>query len=89
MTLGRSKLTAEGRTLGPAPVRKRLEVGPGSVLEWALHGDHVVLRRAGPPMSEVLQRAVFPDGPPVRRPLGVLRDGVRRHARERRARPRR
>ena len=31
----------------PAEVRKKLGVGPGSVLEWDEQNDEVVVRRAG------------------------------------------
>jgi antitoxin PrlF len=86
MALAHSKLTAQGQISVPAPVRKRLGVGPGSVLEWTEQGEDIVVRRASRSTSDDVHRAAFPDGPPARRPLSVLKEGLRRHARERHAR---
>jgi len=44
----------------PAEVRRRLGVGPGSVLEWEQEGEKIVIRRAGRYTSEDLHRALFP-----------------------------
>ena len=86
MALAHSKLTAQGQISVPAEVRRRLGVGPGSVLEWAEDGEQVVVRRAGKATSEDVHRAAFPDGAPVRRTLADLKEGLRRSARERHAR---
>jgi AbrB family looped-hinge helix DNA binding protein len=86
MTLAQSKLTAQGQISVPAEVRKRLGIGPGSVLEWAEDGEQVVVRRAGKSTSEDVHRAAFPDGPPARRSLTALKQGPRNHARKRHAR---
>jgi AbrB family looped-hinge helix DNA binding protein len=86
MALGHSKLTAQGRVSVPAEVRRRLGVGPGSILEWAEEGEQVVVRRAGTVSSTDAHRAVFPEGAPTRRTLAELKDGVRRSVRERHAR---
>ncbi|HWS71755.1 MAG TPA: AbrB/MazE/SpoVT family DNA-binding domain-containing protein, partial [Thermoanaerobaculia bacterium] len=34
MALLRSKVTAEGRISVPAEIRRKLGIGPGSILEW-------------------------------------------------------
>ena len=47
MSIAQSKLTAQGQISVPAEVRKKLGVGPGSVLEWHEEGDQIVVRRAG------------------------------------------
>jgi AbrB family looped-hinge helix DNA binding protein len=86
MPLARSKLTAQGQISVPAEVRRRLGVGPGSVLEWDEQGEQIVVRRSGRYTSEEIHRAVFPTGRPKRRTLAEMKDGVRRHARERHAR---
>lgn len=77
----------------PAEVRRKLGVGPGSVLEWDEDGEQIVVRRVGRYTSEDLHRSVFPASPKSR-PLAELKAGVRRyiskrHAgrRHRRARP--
>jgi antitoxin PrlF len=86
MALAHSKLTAQGQISVPAEVRRRLGVGPGSVLEWVEEGEQVVVRRAGKTTSEDVHRAAFPDGPPARRKLADLKEGLRRSVRERHAR---
>jgi AbrB family looped-hinge helix DNA binding protein len=47
MPLAKSKLTAQGQISVPAEIRKKLGVGPGSVLEWDEQNDEVIVRRAG------------------------------------------
>ena len=85
MALAQSKLTAQGQISVPAEVRRRLGVGPGSVLEWNAEGEQVVVRRVGRYTSEELHRALF-RAPPRRRTLAELRRGLRSHARQRHAR---
>jgi antitoxin PrlF len=85
MTLARSKLTAQGQISVPAEVRRRLGIGPGSILEWDEEGDSIVVRRAGRHTSEDLHQAVFAH-PPRPRTLSELKRGLRKHARNRRAR---
>ena len=69
----------------PAEVRKRLGVGPGSVLEWEQDGDRIVVRRAGRYTSEDLHRALF-DKPPKRRTLAEMDEGIRQAVKRRDAR---
>ncbi|MGH7878609.1 MAG: AbrB/MazE/SpoVT family DNA-binding domain-containing protein, partial [Candidatus Binataceae bacterium] len=52
MSIARSKVTAQGQISVPAEVRRKLGVGPGSVLEWDEQGHQVVVRRAGQYSSE-------------------------------------
>lgn len=85
MALAQSKLTAQGQVSVPAEVRRKLGIGPGSVLEWEDDGDHVVVRRVGRYSSEEVHRSLFPTPPPPRT-LEELKDGLRRHVRTRRAR---
>jgi len=84
MALAHAKLTAQGQISVPAKVRKRLGVGPGSVLEWDDDGEQVVVRRAGRFSSEDVHRSVFAT-PPKRRTLEDLKAGVRRYMKKRRA----
>jgi len=46
MTLARSKVTARGQISLPAEVRRKLGLGPGSVLEWNEEGEKIVVRRS-------------------------------------------
>jgi antitoxin PrlF len=88
MALAHSRLTAQGQISVPADIRKRLGVGPGSILEWAEDDDKIVVRRAGRFSSEDLHRALFPNGPPEKRTLAELKEGIREYIRERHARGR-
>jgi antitoxin PrlF len=85
MPIAYSKLTAQGQISVPAEVRRRLGVGPGSVLEWEQEGERILVRRAGRFSSEDIHRALF-DVPPSPRTLAELKDGVRRQVKGRHAR---
>lgn len=84
MAIAHSKLTAQGQISVPARVRRKLGVGPGSVLEWDEDGEQIVVRRAGRFTSEDVHRSVFPT-PPRPRTLAALKNGVRRYIRRRHA----
>ncbi len=85
MTIAQSRLTAQGQISVPAAVRRRLGVGPGSVLEWQEEDGRIVVRRGGRFTSAELHDLLFPV-PPRRRTLKELKDGLAAHARRRRAR---
>lgn len=85
MAIAQSKLTAQGQISVPAEVRRRLGLGPGSVLEWDAEGEKIVVRRGGRYTSEDVHRALFP-APPTRLKPGELKEGIRRYMRRRRAR---
>ena len=80
-----SRLTAQGQISVPAEIRRRLSLGAGSVLEWELRGEDVIVRRAAGASSEEVHHALF-GTPPRRRSLAELREGVRRHVRGHHAR---
>ena len=64
MALARSKVTAQGQISVSAEVRRRLGIGPGSVLEWNEEDEKIVVRRSARYSSEDIHRAVFPhEGP--------------------------
>jgi bifunctional DNA-binding transcriptional regulator/antitoxin component of YhaV-PrlF toxin-antitoxin module len=67
-------------------VRRKLGIGPGSVLEWEEDGDKMVVRRAGRFSSEDIHRAVFGARPPKPRRLDELKEGIARYVRKRYAR---
>ena len=86
MLIASSKLTAQGQISVPAEIRRKLGLGPGSILEWEADGERVVVRRAGTHTSEELHAALFPAGVPTGRSLAELKEGVRRAVKERYAR---
>ena len=77
-----SRVTAKGRTSIPAKIRRKLGIVPGSILEWEVDGNKVIVRRAGRYSFEDIHRALFPK-PPKPRTLEELREGVAQYMRER------
>ena len=59
MPLAQSKLTAQGQISVPAEVRKKLGVGPGSILEWDESNDQIVVRKAERRTSVNVHEALF------------------------------
>lgn len=82
MPIAQSRITAQGQVSVPAKVRAKLGVRPGSVLEWDEDGEVVVVRRAGRYSSLDIHRALFAEKP-APRTLAEIKEGIRRHARER------
>lgn len=85
MAIAQSRLTAQGQISVPVEIRKKLGVGPGSVLEWDEQNDQVVVRRAGRYTSEEVHRALFAEQGATERPMNV-KDGIRKYIRKRHAR---
>jgi antitoxin PrlF len=86
MALAQSKVTAQGQISVPAEVRRKLGIGPGSVLEWDEEGDAVVVRKAGRYTSEDIHRAIFPQGTPAPKKVEEFDKGVRRYMKKKHAR---
>jgi antitoxin PrlF len=78
MALAHSKLTAQGQISVPADVRKKLGIGPGSVIEWDEDGDNIVVRRRGKFSSEDIHRVLFPHGPPKRVSIKDMKEAIGR-----------
>ena len=86
MAIAHSKVTSQGQISVPIDVRRKLGIGPGSILEWDQDGDQIVVRRAARFSSEDIQRALFPAGAPKSRTTDELKEGIRRRVRGRHAR---
>jgi antitoxin PrlF len=86
MPIAQSKVTAQGQISVPAEVRKRLGIGPGSVLEWHEQDGSVVVRRAGRFSSSDMNRMLFPKGAPKDKPVPDVKAAIRTHIRQRHAR---
>jgi antitoxin PrlF len=81
-----SKLTAQGQISVPAEVRRKLGIGPGSVLEWFVRGEEIVVRRAGRFTSADIHSALFSVKPLTpRKNAGDLKQGIREYIRKRHA----
>ena len=85
MAIARSKVTAQGQISVPAEVRRKLAVGPGSVLEWHEQDDQVVIRRAVRYSSQDIHDALFPRGTPGSAAVNV-KQAIRTYMRKRHAR---
>jgi len=84
--IAESRLTAQGQISVPAEVRRRLGLGPGSVLEWDDDGERIVVRRAGKYSSTAVHEEIFPYGAPARKTAEELKAGIRVHVKRRHAR---
>jgi AbrB family looped-hinge helix DNA binding protein len=83
MAIARSKLTAQGQISVPADVRRKLGIGPGSLLEWTEEGDRIIVRRAGRFSSDDIHRAIFRKRTPETRSVAQMKDGIRSYVRKR------
>jgi AbrB family looped-hinge helix DNA binding protein len=85
MTTPRSRVTTQGQISVPAEIRRKLGIGPGSVLEWDEQGGEVVVRRLGDYTSAEIHSALFASRP-KRRTLEELKRGIGRYVKRRHAR---
>jgi AbrB family looped-hinge helix DNA binding protein len=86
MAIAHSKVTAQGQISVPVDIRRKLGIGPGSVLEWEEEGDKIVVRRAGRFSSEDIHQVLFGMRTPEARSLEELKEGIRQYTRKRYAR---
>ncbi|MGO9258146.1 MAG: AbrB/MazE/SpoVT family DNA-binding domain-containing protein [Bryobacteraceae bacterium] len=86
MAIAHSKVTAQGQISVPVDVRRKLGIGPGSVLEWDEEDGKMVVRRVGRFSSEDIHRAVFGVRAPEAHRPDELKESIRRYARKRYAR---
>src|SRR4051794_5584322 len=85
MTKPQSRVTAQGQISVPAEIRKKLGIGPGSILEWEQEGDKVVVRKAGKYTSLDIHKALFKTPP---KPITVeqMDEAIGRYIRKKYAR---
>jgi AbrB family looped-hinge helix DNA binding protein len=84
MALPQSRVTSQGQISVPAEIRRKLGIGPGSVLEWEQQDEKVFVRKAGRYSFEDIHRAIFAR-PPKPRKLAELKEGIRKYIREKHA----
>lgn len=80
-----SKLSPQAQVSVPAVVRRKLGLGPGSVLSWEEEGERIVVRRVGLHSSSDIHLKVFAT-PPKRKSAAQLKRGIRAHIKRRHAR---
>ena len=86
MAIAQSKLTSQSQISVPAEVRKRLGIGPGSVLEWHEEDGNVVVRKAGRFSSSEVHQALFAGGIPKGGQTPDVKTAIRKYIRKRHAR---
>jgi len=86
MTLAHSKVTAQGQISVPAEIRKKLGLGPGSVLEWNEQSGQVFVRKAGRYSSEEVHAALFGDAKASAKKSLDVKAGIKHYVRKRHAR---
>jgi antitoxin PrlF len=70
----------------PTDVRRKLGVGPGSVLEWEEEDGKIVVRRAGRFTFDDIHRALFGNQQPEPKTLDELKEGIQQYIRSKHAR---
>lgn len=85
MPIAQSKVTAQGQISVPAEVRKKLGIGPGSVLEWHEQDGGVVVRRAGRFSSSDIHQTLFPKGAPKNVGGSDVKTAIRKYIQKRHA----
>jgi antitoxin PrlF len=86
MSIAESKVTAQGQISVPAEVRRRMGIGPGSILVWEERDGEFVVRRAGKCTSEDIHAALFGESAPQASGPDSVRNGIRKYMRRRHAR---
>jgi antitoxin PrlF len=86
MAIAQSKLTSQSQISVPAEVRKRLGIGPGSVLEWHDQDGNVVVRKAGRFSSSEIHQALFAEGARKGGKAPDVKAAIRKYIRQRHAR---
>lgn len=82
MAIAFSRLTAQGQISIPKKIRRRLGIGPGSLLEWVEDGERIVIRQAVRYTSEDVHRALFEKDPEPQTPE-QLKEGIGKYVRGR------
>jgi len=83
--LPQSKVTAQGQISVPAEIRRQLGIVPGSVLEWEVKDNTVVVRRKGKYTFEDIHRAIFKT-PPTPHTIEEMKAAIGDHLRKKHAR---
>jgi antitoxin PrlF len=86
MVIAKSKITAQGQISVPVDVRRKLGIGPGSMLEWDEEDGKIVVKRSGKFSSLDIHRRLFPNGPPKPITVEEMDEAIRQYMRKKYAR---
>jgi antitoxin PrlF len=84
-----TKLTSQSQVSVPAAIRHALGIKPGSLIEWTLQGDHIIVKRAVRCNTLDIHNAAFGDQTSAVQPpksLTELKQGIKDHMQRRYAR---
>ncbi len=84
-----TKLTSQSQVSVPAPIRNAMGLKPGSVLEWNIQGDQIIVTRVVRWSTEEIHNALFDEKLRAKLPaksLPELKQGIRESIKRRRAR---
>lgn len=88
-----TKLTSQSQVSVPAAIRNAMGLKPGSVIEWSLQGDHIVVTRVVRWSTADIHQALFDDKlkPPLNtnsqsKSLEELKQGIKTSIQRRYAR---
>jgi antitoxin PrlF len=85
MAVAKSRLTAQGQISVPAEVRRKLGIGPGSLIEWDERSGEYVVRKSGHFGIAETRAALGFGATPKRRSLSQLKEGIKKRTRARHA----
>lgn len=85
MAIAQSKVTAQGQISVPSEVRRKLGIGPGSVIEWHEQDGGVVVRRASRFSSVDIHHTLFPKGSSRNRDASNVKASIRKYIKKRHA----
>ena len=86
MPLAQSKLTAQGQISVPSEIRRKLGIGPGSVLEWHEANDQIIVRKAGRHTLADVHAALFPGAAAGQETPANVKEGIKKFIRRKHAR---
>ncbi len=84
-----TKLTSQSQVSVPAPIRNAMGLKPGSVIEWNIQGDQIIVTRVVRWSTEDIHNALFDEKPKTKLPvksLSELKQGIRDNIKKRHAR---
>ncbi len=80
-----TRITSQGQVSVPAAIRKSLGLTPGSLIEWVVNGDEVIVRRSGRLDSQAMHDAIFQGRKPKSNGM-TKEEGIASYMREKHAR---
>ncbi len=80
-----TKLTSQSQVSVPAPIRNAMGLKPGSVIEWNIEGEKIIVTRVVKWTSQDIHTALFPGETKASpKSFAELKQGIRDQIRKRR-----